>query len=152
VSRCALHVLAIGIALVLLLPVRLGAESCTGELRIDQRTFRRLDARHQVYAWVDDIPSKVFGGHQPFDLYLVAGKKYPPFLGETGKMTKPAFVRITERNYNTEVSSPLKVPETLSPKGQTFTVTLNAMPLTLVVTRVDTVAFGTDSVVVKLCQ
>ena len=47
-SRCALHVLAIGAALVLLLPVRLGAESCTGELRIDQRSFRRLDVKHQI--------------------------------------------------------------------------------------------------------
>ena len=81
----------------------------------------------------------------------MAGRKYPPFLGETGKLTKPAFVRITQ-NYNTEVSKPLKVPEKLSPKGQTFRVTLNAVPLTLIVARVDTVAFGTDSVVVKLCR
>jgi hypothetical protein len=114
-------------ALLVLADTPASAESCDpGTLDVLNKTFQRLStpakpwnaALVNAYVWADNIDSKFFGGYEPFDVYVIAGRIYPPFSSNTGRLTRDAFLRLSDskKDLNNDRTGPIRVPSAL--KGE----------------------------------
>ena len=96
-----------------------GRAECLPARDLAQKSFDRIDGLGLKFAfvWVDDIQSKLVGGYDPFDVFVVTGKLFSPFEMPTGKLERGAFERLTKPGRNIERFGPFRVPATF-PKGQ----------------------------------
>jgi len=96
---------------------------CLPARDLSQKSFVRIDGLGLKFAfvWVDDIQSKLVGGYDPFDVFVVTGKIYSPFEMATGKLERDAFERLTKPGRNIDRFGPLTVPSAF-PRGQAPTL------------------------------
>jgi hypothetical protein len=103
------------------------AETCNPRtLDVQNKTYQRLSTTPQpwnaaltnAYVWVDNIDSKLFGGYDPFDVYVLVGRIYPPFSTNIGKLSSGGFLRLSDpkKDVNNDLTGPLRVPAAL--KGE----------------------------------
>ena len=127
---------------------------------VKNKTYQRLSSSdtlsdallQNAYLWVDDIESKILGGWNPFKIYVVVGRIYPPFGSPTGKLARNDFERlITRDNVNNELFGPLQVPSQwqTTPK---LTFKVGQSEFYLEVVQVQSVLVGDDSVEFRLCN
>jgi hypothetical protein len=97
------------------------AQTCDPATRtILNRGFQRLTDQAKpwnpllvnAFAWVDNIDSQFFGGYAPFDIYVLVGRIYPPFSTTAGRLTRDAFMRLSDSkaDLNNDRTGPLRVP------------------------------------------
>jgi hypothetical protein len=124
---------------------------CTAPFTVPDQSFRTLTGGglRDAAIWVDDIDSGVFGGFEPFEVYVVTGRLYAPFQLAQGRLGKDNFRRYTAGNYNTLSQGPLVItPE--RPVGQLGFVQ-DDRRFSLRVTGVQPSTWDRDTISVQLC-
>jgi hypothetical protein len=126
---------------------------CGSPTRIPQGSFQALgDAAPFAYVWVDDIVSRLTGGFNPFDVYVVTGSVAPPFQAPSGRMNRGAFLSLTKGRYGVSLFGPVKVSDAT---GGLPSLPFNTAKgqFSLRVVQVHAVRFGDgNAVTVQLCR
>jgi len=121
------------------------------EHTVCQRCYERLDApsfKGKVYVYTPDIRSRVFGGYEPFSIWIVEGIYGPPFLDAGGVFDEAKFNQLAKtRNV---VATQVPVDNTLLGKARPFKVGKDGYRIEL--THVHTSYGGTDSVSFRICR
>jgi hypothetical protein len=125
--------------------------ACSPPLRVQNKSFQQLGPPSKfAYVWVDDIGSKLFGGFDPFDIFVVTGTAYSPFQAVRGPMERGALMKLTS-NYNARRSEPLRVTPQNVPNARLPFTDLNGR-FYLKVLQVEPSTLGKDVVTVQLCR
>ena len=130
---------------------RTSGPGCTPPFTVPDESFKTLtgDGLRDAAIWVDDIDSGVFGGFEPFEVYVVTGRLYAPFQLAQGKLGKDNFRKYTKGNYNTMSQGPLVVTQE-RPVGQLGFVQ-DDRRFSLRVTGVKPSTWDRDAITVQLC-
>jgi hypothetical protein len=114
-----------GTAALVLAATPVSAQTCDpGTFDVLNKTFQRLSAPAKpwnaslanAFVWVDNINSRIFGGYEPFDVYILVGRIYPPFSSNNGRLTRDAFLRLSDakKDLNNNRTGPIRVPATFT--------------------------------------
>jgi hypothetical protein len=124
---------------------------CTPPFTVPDQSFRTLTGGglRDAAIWVDDIDSGVFGGFEPFEVYVVTGRLYAPFQLAQGKLGRDNFRKYTKGNYNTMSQGPLVLTQQ-RPVGQLGFVQ-DERRFSLRVTGVQPSAWDRDAITAQLC-
>ena len=131
--------------------VKTSGPGCTPAFTIPDESFRTLTGGglRDAAIWVDDIDSGLFGGFEPFEVYVVTGRLYAPFQLAQGKLGKDNFRKYTKGNYNTMPQGPLVITPQ-RPVGQLGFVQ-DERRFSLRVTGVRPSMWDRDSITAQLC-
>jgi hypothetical protein len=128
---------------------------CLPARDLAQKSFARIDGLglRFTFVWVDDIQSKLVGGYDPFDLFVVAGKLYSPFEMSSGKLERSAFERLSG-GKGIDRFGPFKVPASFAAnQPPTFPFTSESKKYQLRATAVKPARFGgEDLVTIQVCR
>jgi hypothetical protein len=124
---------------------------CTPPFTVPDQSFRTLTGGglRDAAIWVDDIDSGIFGGFEPFEVYVVTGRLYAPFQLAQGKLGRDNFRKYTKGNYNTMSQGPLVLTQQ-RPVGQLGFVQ-DERRFSLRVTGVQPSAWDRDAITAQLC-
>jgi hypothetical protein len=142
---------ALAITVILLAPAAQSPSrrvSCQNEMNVAQKSFARIDGPGLkfTYVWVDAIQSKLVGGYDPFDVFIVTGKLYSPFEMRTGTLDRAAFERLSKPGRNIERFGPFRVPASISSsQPAVFRFSVDSKPYQLRTTGVKVSRFGGES-------
>jgi hypothetical protein len=150
---------ALVIAVMLLAPAAQSPSrrvSCQKEMDVAQKSFARIEGPDLrfTYVWVDTIQSKLVGGYDPFDVFIVRGKLYSPFEMSTGTLDRAAFERLSRPGRNIERFGPFRVPASISSnQPAVFRFSVDSKPYQLRTTGVRVSRFGGQSVAtIQACR
>jgi hypothetical protein len=121
------------------------------EHTVCQRCYEQFDSQEfnkRVYVYVPDIKSKLLGGFDPFDLWIVEGIYGPPFLDYGGVFQQDKFEQL--KNTGNVIATRIPVDKNALGKAQPFKVGKSAFRIEPV--RVETSYGGTDRVTLKICR
>jgi hypothetical protein len=121
------------------------------EHTVCQRCYEQLDNEafgKRVYLYVPDIKSKVFGGFDPFDVWILEGVYGPPFLDYGGVFDPSRFDQL--RKTGNVVATRIPIDKNRLGKAQSFKVGKRVFQIEP--TRVLTSYGGTDRVGLKICR
>jgi hypothetical protein len=150
---------ALVIALMLMAPAGQAPSrrvSCLNEVDVPQNSFARIDGPGLkfTYVWVDAIQSKLVGGYDPFEVFVITGKLYSPFEMATGTLDRAAFERLSRPSRNIERFGPFRVPVSISSnQPPVFRFSADSRPFQLRTTGVKVSRFGGQSVAtIQVCR
>jgi hypothetical protein len=150
---------ALVIAMVLMAPAGQAPSprvNCLNEMMVPQKSFARIDGPGLkfTYVWVDAIQSKLVGGYDPFDVFIVTGKLFTPFEMATGTLDRAAFERLSKPSRNIERFGPFRIPAGISPNSPpAFRFSVDSKPRQLRATAVKLARFGGQSqVAIQVCR
>ena len=121
------------------------------EHTVCRRCYEQLDNEafgKRVYLYVPDIKSKVFGGFDPFDVWILEGVYGPPFLDYGGVFDPSRFDQL--RKTGNIVATRIPVDKNRLGKAQSFKVGKNVFQIEP--TRVLSSYSGGDRVGLKICR
>ena len=129
--------------------------ACTAAIERDhtvcQRCYEQFDSQEfnkRVYVYVPDIKSKLLGGFDPFDMWIVEGIYGPPFLDYGGVFQQDKFEQL--KNTGNVIATRIPVDKNALGKAQSFKVGKNAFRIEPI--RVETSYGGTDRVTLRICR
>jgi hypothetical protein len=130
---------------------KVSGPGCSERIVVPDESFRALQGGglRDASVWVDDIDTGLFGGYQPFNVFVVTGRLYAPFQLAEGKLGRDNFVKFTAKNYNTVTQGPLVVSME-HPQGQLGFVQ-DDRRYSLRVVEVQTSTFNRDAIIVQVC-
>ena len=121
------------------------------EHTVCQRCYEQLDNDafgKRVYLYVPDIKSRVFGGFDPFDVWILEGVYGPPFLDYGGVFDPSRFDQL--KKTGNVVATRIPIDKNRLGKAQSFKVGKRVFQIEP--TRVLTSYGGTDRVGLKICR
>jgi hypothetical protein len=122
---------------------------CGQPFVMPDESFRMLDDVRNASLWVDDIDSGLFGGFDPFEIYVVTGRLYAPFQLRHGKLTRASFRTYTADNYNTLRQGPLTL-SAQRPQGE-IAFSQDDRRYTVKVIGIQPSTLDRDTITVQLC-
>jgi|EndMetStandDraft_4_1072995.scaffolds.fasta_scaffold08140_2 hypothetical protein len=99
--------------------------------------------------WIDDVDSGLSGRFLPFQVVVVVGRVSAPFSLKEGKLSREAFLKYTNGNYNTLVAPPIVVDKDTRRGERAFTQ--SGRTFVLKVLGVQAATFSRDTVTLQLC-
>jgi hypothetical protein len=144
-----------GLVLTCTASARAGLEppDCSGAIGVPERSFQQLPSPAKyAYVWVDDIDSKVFGGYNPFPVYVLVGGTYSPFQARSGKLDRTLFDKVSQAAYDAKRFGPLLVSSATVQNGRAVLgFTSGPRKLSIKVVGVTSRLVGEDSMQLQLC-
>jgi hypothetical protein len=128
---------------------------CLRTMDLAQKSFARVDGLGLkfTFVWIDDIPTTLVGGYEPFDIFVVTGRIYSPFEMSTGRLERSAFERLSAPSRNIQRFGPFKVPASFpAPQPPTFRFTYGADRYVVRTIAVKPSRFGEDLVTIQVCR
>jgi hypothetical protein len=124
---------------------------CTSAVVVPDASFVALSGGglRDASVWIDDIDSGLSGRFLPFEVYVVTGRVSAPFTVKQGKLSRDAFLKFTNGNYNTVVAKPIVVDAGRRQGQRTFTQ--DGRAYTLKVLDVQAATFTRDTITIQLC-
>ena len=126
---------------------------CSAEVRVMEKSFQQLPApARNTYVWADDINSRIFGGYNPFPVYVLVGGAYSPFQASSGKLDRTSFEQVAQATYGAKRYGPMAVsPASVQNGSAVVTFTSGTLKISMKVLSVTSRFVSGDSMQVKLC-
>ena len=127
--------------------------TCSAEVRVMEKSFQQLPApARNAYVWADDINSRIFGGYNPFPVYVLVGGTYSPFQAPSGKLDRASFEKVAQATYGARRYGPIAVsPASVQNGSALLTFTSGTLRISMKVLSVTSKFVSGDSMQVKLC-